>query len=88
MSVLQALEANLVSNTQRVSGECGWSPSAKAPRAAEFCLTLPKYCKTFGSPKYYRDKYLSILIIKLINLNYFFIFILKREKKRKKKKKA
>ena len=58
-AVLQAIEANLVSSTWRVSGELDISQFSivhylydlKTFRAAEVYLTLPKYCKTYNSPK-------------------------------------
>ena len=58
--VLQDMETNLASSTQRVSGEIGSnSPgsfvtsttSGKVSQAAELCPTLPRYHKTFDSPK-------------------------------------
>ena len=57
---LQATKGNLVSSSQRVSGELDISQSSvachlqdlvKASGAAELCLTLPEYCKTFDSPE-------------------------------------
>ena len=52
-AMCQAIEANLV--TLRASGELSISQSNVIHHlhnwAAKFCLTLPKYCKTFDSPK-------------------------------------
>ena len=38
------------------TAKCGLLPSwpqQKHPELLELCLMLPKYCKTFDSPKYY-----------------------------------
>ena len=52
---LQSIEVNMESSTWRVSGELTISPSrhlhnlGKSIWAAELCLILPKYFKTFES---------------------------------------
>ena len=61
-TMLQAIETNLVSSTQRLSGKLSILQSSvvcylhwcrqKHPELLN-CLTLPKYCKTFDSSKYF-----------------------------------
>ena len=74
--VHQAIETDLASSSQRVSGKFSITLSSmvfplhhlsKTSRIAELCLILPKYCKTFESPYYYHYNYHYNY-----NLNFFF----------------
>ena len=56
-AVLQAIEANLASKPQRVTGESGISPFSVVHHFHDFGKNIdiywnvPKYWKTFDSPK-------------------------------------
>ena len=71
-AVLQTIEANAASRTQRLSGELGISQSSVVHlHNLKLCVILPKYYKTFGSLSYImKDGLRKILKSKIFGIVY------------------